>query len=90
MTSMRDRIALTIHATNETAVDWPLLERHRVSQDDEGTRENRGRSDAGDGATNDQGHAVVGDSAYQRADLEDEDGDEVNQLDAEEGVESAE
>jgi hypothetical protein len=44
-----------------------------VSENQKRTREETGRAQTGDGSANDQGYRVLGNAAYQAADLEDED-----------------
>ncbi|GJC89739.1 hypothetical protein ColLi_12577 [Colletotrichum liriopes] len=77
------------HAADKPESQRPLVEGHRVAEDDNGAGEQTGGPDAGDGAADNEGGRVRRQGADEGADLEDGDGDEVGVLDAEELVDCA-
>jgi hypothetical protein len=79
----------TVHTSNDTHISRTLSERDRVGNNQNGTAKDSRSSQTGDGTANDQSSRVGRGSAYQAADLEDGEGDEVNPFDRVEGVEFA-
>jgi hypothetical protein len=79
----------TIHAANKSHVRRPLPQRHRHRDDQDGSREDTSSAHTRNRTADDQSRGVRGDTADERADLEDEQGNEVDPFDAVEGVEFA-
>ena len=79
-----------VHGAKEPLEHGTLLERLGQGDDEIGARKDAGGAQAGDGAPDDEGGAVGRDAADEGAELEDGDGDEVDRLDGEEGVQFAE
>ena len=52
-----------VHGADEAGVDGSLFKRNGIGEDDQRAGEDTGRTDAGDGATDDQGGGGVGDAA---------------------------
>lgn len=71
------------HGANQAERQRALAQRQRVAQHDDGAAEQAGGAHAGDGAADDEGRARRRDGADQAADLEDEDGEQVDVLDGE-------
>lgn len=68
-------------------IQRPFSQRNTVRKDQEGTGEETGGTETGNGSTDDEGHRVLRDTADQAADFEDEDRCEVDPFDAQECVE---
>lgn len=74
----------------EALVQRPLVQGHRVDDDDDDAGHDAGGPEPGDGPTDDEGDGARRRAADGGADLEEEDGGKEAGLDAEEGVELAE
>lgn len=74
----------------EALVQRPLVQRHRVDDDDDHTRHDAGGPQPGNRPTDDEGDGARRRAADGGADLEEEDGGKEAGLDTEEGVELAE
>ena len=57
-----------------------------MGDNDQGSREDAGSTQAGDGTADDEGSAGWGESAYERAEFEDSDGQDEGVLDGKERV----
>jgi hypothetical protein len=79
-----------VHASYRARVDGALGKRDGVGEDCQSAGKDACCANAGDSAADDEGHAVLGDTADERAELEEEDGGQVDPFDGEEGVETAE
>lgn len=75
---------------NDLRIQRSSGERNTVGENQEGAGEEARGAQAGDGSTNDECDRVLRDTADQAAHLEDEDGSQVNPLEAQEGVEFSE
>ena len=84
----RDR-SNSIHATNDTHVRWSLPQRHSVCDNQDCAAEDTRRSHTGNCTADDESSGVGRNAADEGADLEDEEGGEVDPFDRVEGVEFA-
>lgn len=80
----------TVHATNETGVDWSFMQRNSVCYDYQRAGEDTSRSQPSDRATDDEGGGVGSNTANQGAEFEDTNGEQEDPFDTEEGVKFAE
>ena len=75
-----------VHATDETGVDRSLSKGDRIRYDEDGSGKDAGSAETSNGAPQNEGDRRRGRSTEGTADLEDEDGDEVDRFDGEERV----